>query len=97
MLKVILLKFVLKGRELYTSKCISAYKLVRNEFPTATSMFAGSNFSMALSVTLQDETGSQTSKIAAEIIPVGLYLRIIQLHVSQLIYMIAKKFQRLYP
>jgi hypothetical protein len=41
---------------------------------------------MALSVTLSDETGSQKSKMAAEKM---------KFHVSQFIYMMATKFQRL--
>ena len=51
-------------------------------------MFSGSNFSMALSVTLTDKTGSQKSKMVAEIK---------ELHASHLTHMIAKKVQRLYP
>ena len=47
---------------------------------------AGFSGSMVLSVTLPDETGSHKSKMAAEIL---------LLHVSQVIYMIATKFQRL--
>ena len=67
MLKVILLTFVLKGRGGKTTpRCISASRLARNKIPTATAMFSGSNFSMALSVTLPDETGSEKSKTAAE-------------------------------
>ena len=44
---------------------ISASRLARNTIPTATPMFLGSNFSLGLSVTLSDETGSQKSKMAA--------------------------------
>jgi hypothetical protein len=40
--------------------------VVMNTIPTATPMFSGSYFSMVLSVTLPDETGSQKSKMAAE-------------------------------
>ena len=40
--------------------------IVMNKIPTATPMFSGSYFSMVLSVTLPDETGSQISKMAAE-------------------------------
>ena len=44
---------------------ISASRLARNTIPTATPMLSGSNFSMGLSVTLSDKTGSQKSKMAA--------------------------------
>ena len=47
-----------------TPRCISAYRLAMNKIPTATFIFSGSNFSMMLSVTLPDETGSQKSKMA---------------------------------
>ena len=47
-------------------RCISASRLERNKILTATPMFSGSNFSMVLSATLPDETGSQKSKMAAE-------------------------------
>ena len=50
-----------------TPTCISASRLARNKIPTATPIFLGSNFSMALSVTLLDETSSQKSKMAVEI------------------------------
>jgi len=66
MLKVILVTFVLKGVKL-PPRGISASRLARNKIPTATTMFSGTNFSMVLSVTLQDETGSQKSKMAADI------------------------------
>jgi len=46
---------------------ISASKLARNNIPTANPIFSGSDFSMVLSATLPDETGSQKSKTAAEI------------------------------
>ena len=67
-------------------RCISASKLARNEIPTATPMFLGSNCSIVLSVKLPDGTGSQKSKMAAEKM---------EFHVAQLINMIATKFQRL--
>jgi len=63
MSKVILVTFVLMGGNL---RSISASRLARKKIPTATSMYSGSNFSMVLSVTLTDETGSQKSKMAAE-------------------------------
>jgi len=66
MLKVILVTFVLK-RGKTTPRGISASRLARNKIPTATPMFSGSNFSMVVSVTLPDKTGSQKSKMAAEI------------------------------
>ena len=47
-------------------RCISASRLTRYKISTATSMFSGLNFSMVLSVTLPDETGSQKPKMAAE-------------------------------
>ena len=47
-------------------RCISASRLTRNKIQTATPMFSGLNFSMVLSVTLPDGTGSQKSKMAAE-------------------------------
>ena len=76
MLKVILLTFVLKVRvKPYPRRCFSASRLAGNTIPTATPMFSRSKFSMALSVTLPDETGSQKSKMAAEQI---------KFHVSQL-------------
>jgi len=46
---------------------ISAFRLARNKIPTATTHVFGSNVSMVLSVTLPDENGSQTFKMAAEI------------------------------
>ncbi len=49
----------------YPQQGISASRLARNTIPAATPMFWGSNFSMGLSVTLSDETGSQKSKMAA--------------------------------
>ena len=64
MMKVTLLTFVLKGDKT-TLRFISASRLARNKIPTYT-MFLASNFSMVLSVTLPDETGSQKSKMAAE-------------------------------
>jgi len=67
MLKVILVTFVLKGGGKTTPRGISASRLTRNNISTATFMFSGSNFSMVLSVTLQDETGSYKSKMAAKI------------------------------
>jgi len=66
MLKVILVTFVLKGDKT-TPRDISASRLARNKIPTAILMFSGSNFSTVLSVTLPDKTGSQKSKMAAEI------------------------------
>jgi len=57
---------VLKGVKLLP-RGISASRLARNKIPMATPMFSGSNFSMVLSITLPDETGSQKSKMAAEI------------------------------
>jgi len=66
MLKVILMTFVLKGGKT-TPRGISASRQARNKIPTAAPMFSGSNFSTVLSVTLPDETGSQKSKMAAEI------------------------------
>ena len=50
-----------------TPRCISASRLDENKSPTATPMFLESTFSMVLSVTLPDKTGSQKSKIAAAI------------------------------
>jgi len=67
MLKVILVTFVLRGVKL-PPRGISASRLARNKIPTATPMFLGSNFSMVLSVTLPDETGSQKFKMAAELL-----------------------------
>jgi len=67
MLKVILVTFVLKGEVKLPPRGISASRLARNKILTATPMFLGSNFSMVLSVILTDETGSQKSKMAAEI------------------------------
>jgi len=66
MLKVILVTFVLKGVKL-PPRDISAFRLSRNKTPTATPMFSRSHFSMVLSVSLPYETGSQNSKMAAEI------------------------------
>ena len=67
MLKVISLTFVLKGvGGKTTPRCISASRLARNKIPTATLIFSGSNFSIMLSVTLPDETESQKSKMAAD-------------------------------
>jgi hypothetical protein len=43
---------------------ISASRLAKHTIPTAAPMFLGSNFSLGLSVTLSDETGSQKSKMA---------------------------------
>jgi len=63
MLKVILVTFVLKKRGTTTPRSISASRLARNKMPTSASMFLGSNVSMALSVTLPDETGSQKYKM----------------------------------
>ena len=76
MLKVISLTFVWKGVKLSPGVSRLLDYSYRNNIPTATPMFSGSNFSMELSVTLPDETGSQKSKMAAEI----MYL-----HVSQLL------------
>jgi len=67
MVKVILVTFVLKGGKT-TPRVITASRLARNKIPTATPMFSGSNFSMVLSITLRDETGSQKSSMAAEIL-----------------------------
>jgi len=64
--KVILVTFVLNILN-YPNRGISASKIARYKIPTATSMCSGSNFSKVLSVTLPYETGSQKSKIAAEI------------------------------
>jgi len=66
MLKVILVTFVLKGGKT-TPQGISASRLARNKIPKATPCFRESNLSMVLSVTLPDETGSQKSKMAVEI------------------------------
>jgi len=66
LLKVILVMSVLKGGKT-TPRGFSASRLARNKIPTATPMFSGSNFSTVLSVTLPEETGSQKSKMAAEI------------------------------
>jgi len=84
MLKVILVTFVLKGGDKITPRGIPASRLTKNKIPTATPMFLGTNFSMVLSVTLPDETGSQKSKMAAEIMC---------LHVYQLICMMATQFK----
>jgi len=67
MLKVILVTFVLKGVGETTPRGISASRLARNKISTATHIFSGLNISMVLSVTLPDETGSQKSKMATEI------------------------------
>jgi len=67
LLKVILVKFLVKGGGKTTPRGISASRLARNKIPTTTRMFSGSKFSMVLSVTLPDKTGSQKSKMAAEI------------------------------
>jgi len=48
-------------------KGIWGSKLARNKIPTATAIFSRSNISMVPSVTPPDETGSQKSKMAAEI------------------------------
>jgi len=84
MLKVILVTFLFKGGKT-TPRGILASRLARNKIPTATPMFLGSNVSMVLSVTLPDETRSQKSEMAA---------KIMQLHVSQQIYMITAQCQR---
>ena len=70
MLKVILLTFVLNGGAgcKTTPRRISAYTLARNEIPTVTHVLLGSNYSMVQLVSLPDETGSQKSKMASEII-----------------------------
>jgi len=70
MLKFILVTFVMKGGGgvKLPPRGISASRLARNKIPTATPMFSGSNVSMVLSLTLSDETGSQKSKMAAEIL-----------------------------
>jgi len=68
-----------------TLQVVSASRLARNKIPTANPMFSGPKFSMVLKVTLPYETGSQKSKMAAEIM---------QLHASQLIYMKAAQFKR---
>ena len=69
MLKVILLTFVLKeGGGKTTPRCISAARLASNKIQTATPRFSGLNVSMVLSVTLPDETRSQKSKLASEIL-----------------------------
>jgi len=47
---------------------ISVSRLARNKNPKDAPMFSGSNFSMVLSVTLPDETGSQKFKMVAEIL-----------------------------
>jgi len=70
-------------------RSIWASRLCRNKIPTATPMFSESNFPMVLSVTLPDETGSQKSKMAAEI----LYLHISQLHDSDTISTAITRFQ----
>ena len=62
MLKVILLTSVLRGGVKLPPRCISASRLARNDIPTTNPMFSRSTFSMALSVTLPDETGSQKSR-----------------------------------
>jgi len=66
MLKAILVTFVLNGG-ITTRQGLSASRLARNNISTATPMFSGSNVSMALSVTLPDETRIQKSKMVAEI------------------------------
>jgi len=66
MLKTILVTFVLKVGKT-TPRGISDSRLARNSIPTVVPMFSGSNVSMVLSVTLPDETGSQKSKMSAEI------------------------------
>jgi len=68
MLKAILVRFVLKGGKTTPPRGISASRLAGNEIPRATPMFSGSNVSMMLSVTLPDETESQKSKMAADIL-----------------------------
>jgi len=50
-----------------TPRDISVSRLARNRIPTATPMSSGSNVSTVQSVTLPDETGSQNTKMAAEI------------------------------
>jgi len=50
-----------------TPRGISSSRLARNKIPTAAPMFSGSNCSMMLPITLPDETGSQKSEMAAEI------------------------------
>ena len=67
--------YTINGKSLFYIPCgdseekvpqgISASRLARNTIPTATPMFLGSNFSLGLSATLSDETGSQKSKMAA--------------------------------
>jgi hypothetical protein len=66
--------------------CISAYIQDSKEIPTATPMFSGSGNSMAVLERLHIDTGSQKFKMAAAKPEVP---------VSQLLYKIAKKFQRL--
>jgi len=51
-----------------TPRSISASRLARNKIPTAASMFSGLKCSMVLSVTFPYKTGSQKSKMAAEIL-----------------------------
>jgi len=68
MLKVILVTFVLRAERVKLHpRDITASRLDRNKIQTATPMFSRLNFSMMLSETLPDKTGSQKSKMAAEI------------------------------
>jgi len=67
MLKFILMTFVLKGG-VKLPPGISASRLARNKIPTANPHVFGSYFLMVLSVKLPDETGSQKSKMAADIL-----------------------------
>jgi len=66
MLKIIIVTLVLKGGG-NNPRGILASELARNKIPTINTMISGSNVSMVLSMTLPDETGSQKSKMAAEI------------------------------
>jgi len=66
MLKVILVTFMLNGGKT-TPRGFSACRLARNKISTAIPMFSGSNFSVVLSVTLPDETGSQKSKMRLKV------------------------------
>jgi len=68
MLKGYFSEVCVEGGGKSTPRGISASRLAINKIPMTTRIFSGSNLSMVLSVTLPDETGSQKSKMAAEIL-----------------------------
>jgi len=67
MLKVIFVTFMLKGGLKLPLGVSQPLDQLETKFQRLPFMFSGSNFSMVLPVTLPDETGSQKSKMAAEI------------------------------